>query len=950
MADGQGERRRRTNSGNRVPPHNLDAEASLLGALLLSRDAVDVAAELNVTAGDFYKPAHQHIYEAIRVLAAVGQPVDAVTVADELRRASLLDEIGGPALLMSLQAATPAISNAARYARIVQDTALLRRLIGVAADIAELAYSEPDDVTKALDDAESRMFGIAEHRVTDTTKPIGDLLQGALNDLEIAYERGTSMTGTATGYHDLDDLLNGLQPSTLNVVGARPSMGKCVAWDTELVDPATGEVVTAAELHKRGMAGQWVQVASLDSHGHLCVATPSAFVDDGVKPVFEVRTKLGRCVRTTAAHPFLTPQGWRRLDSLQEGTRIGTPCRMPWFGSHRVAGAELVLIAHVLGDAGLRRNEAQRRDEAVSRGRSMDVDAVDALHRHGLWHVMDEALEIPEPIYRLGREQLLRFLARLLEVNRVVRPGSPSHVTFVARSERLVRAVQHLLLRFGIITSVHRRERRGCMSFDLEVEAATAVTADADALKLVGTSVRQLVAAGGVGLPVDDVDAPRVHADVYWDEIVSIEPAGWEQVYDLTVPMLHNFVAADVIVHNTAFALGIAAHVAVESHLPVLFFSLEMGHKELTQRLLSSEARVDAKKLQTGRLTEQDWSKIAKAIGRLEAPLYIDDNPNVTVMEIRAKARRMAARQGRLGLIVIDYLQLMTGRASAENRQVEVSEISRGLKILARELTTPVVALSQLSRTLESRADKRPILSDLRESGCLTGDTRITRCDTNEDVTLAELLRTGARDVPVWTLDERMRLVPGVMTHVFPSGVKEVVRLHLASGRSVDASLNHPFLTVEGWQRVDELTVGSHIAVARAVGEPSVGRSLVGSASLGRAAVAELVRPCAVSKDVESDVLWDRVVEMEPLGPCEVFDATVPGTHNFLANGIVAHNSIEQDADVVMFLYRDEVYHQDTQDRGVAEVIVSKHRNGPIGAKRLVFLGQYTRFDNAARV
>ena len=163
--------------------------------------------------------------------------------------------------------------------------------------------------------------------------------------------------------------------------------------------------------------------------------------------------------------------------------------------------------------------------------------------------------------------------------------------------------------------------------------------------------------------------------------------------------------------------------------------------------------------MRTGKLTEQDWSKIGKAIGRLEAPLFIDDNPNVTVMEIRAKARRMKARHGSLGLVVVDYLQLMSGRASAENRQVEVSEISRGLKILARELEVPIVALSQLSRNLEARADKKPMLADLRESGCLVGSTRLTRSDTNEEVTLAEL-------VQIWRhgragVDARRALPPG---------------------------------------------------------------------------------------------------------------------------------------------------------------------------------------------
>ena len=220
--------------------------------------------------------------------------------------------------------------------------------------------------------------------------------------------------------------------------------------------------------------------------------------------------------------------------------------------------------------------------------------------------------------------------------------------------------------------------------------------------------------------------APDPRSAHWWDEIVEIEYDGMDQVYDLTVPVTHNFVAGDVFVHNTAFALGMAAHAALEAQRPVLFFSLEMGHLELTQRLLSMEARVDSTVAQrsarrSGLVEDRPRHRPSR-----EAPLWIDENPNVTVMEIRAKARRLKSRIGDLGLVVVDYLQLMSGRGSAENRQVEVSEISRGLKILARELETPVVALSQLSRGLELRAEKRPVLADLRESGCLVGSTRLT--------------------------------------------------------------------------------------------------------------------------------------------------------------------------------------------------------------------------------
>ena len=164
----------------------------MLGAFLLSRDAFETAMEMTLLPAEFYKPAHQHIFEAMRALAIGGQPIDAVTVADELRRSGLLDEIGGQSGLLELQAATPAISNAGRYAKIVQDTAMLRRLIGVAADIAELAYAEPDDVSKALDQAETKVFEVAEQRVTDSTAQLNVVLRDVMDDLERPIHRPNS--------------------------------------------------------------------------------------------------------------------------------------------------------------------------------------------------------------------------------------------------------------------------------------------------------------------------------------------------------------------------------------------------------------------------------------------------------------------------------------------------------------------------------------------------------------------------------------------------------------------------------------------------------------------------------------------------------------------------------------------------------------------------------------
>ncbi|HEX6568749.1 MAG TPA: replicative DNA helicase [Acidimicrobiales bacterium] len=824
----------RSPRGTRVPPHDLHAEQSLLGAMMLEAEAIATAAGI-LRADDFYKPAHSHIYDAIHALYASGQPVDPVTVADELRRNGLLETVGGHQSLVDIMASTPATTNSPGYARIVEEHALLRRLIGVAGEIAEIGYGMPEDVTKALDRAESLVYDVNQRRVTDSTSKIEDLLGLNLDRLEQLYGRGDAVTGVPTGYVDLDELLSGLQPSNLVVVGARPAMGKCVAADTPIVDPATGDVRTAAELYRAGALGRAVSVLTLTAEGEVVATQPTAFVDDGVKRVHRVRTRSGREVRTTASHPFLTPDGWRPLADLAPGQLVGVPAAIPVFGATPLPADEVVMLAHLLMAPGgvdegpklwtENREVAADIDYRGTRfgvrvtdrtlpggGRTWDVVAGPALgelaRNHGVAAEPDER-RVPRAIFLLPRDLLARFLNRALGAGASVwrpQPGAPGRLVVATRSHTLAHDLQHLLLRFGIAARVEQSvvavDQATWVAHELVVEGADqlvdlatqigvlgheaelgAVVAHARAVAASTAVVPAGAASGsspspaGAGPAASPVAGP-VTGTVLWDEIVAIEDEGDEQVYDLTIPETHNFVAADVFVHNTSFALGMAAHAALHAGKPVLLFSLEMGSLELSQRLLSAEARIDSKRVRTGQLSEDDWSRISQAIGRLaSAPIWIDDNPNLTIMEIRAKSRRLRSQVGDLGMVVVDYLQLMTGRGSAENRQVEVAEMSRGLKILARELECPVVALSQLSRQLELRADKRPLLADLRESG-----------------------------------------------------------------------------------------------------------------------------------------------------------------------------SIEQDADVVMFIYRDDVYHSDSPDRGQAEVIVAKHRNGPTGVCRLAFLEQFTRFANMAKV
>src|SRR6202035_2091149 len=267
-------------------------------------------------------------------------------------------------------------------------------------------------------------------------------------------------------------------------------------------------------------------------------------------------------------------------------------------------------------------------------------------------------------------------------------------------------------------------------------------------------------------------------------------PTGFADLDALTNglhPRQMGVIAARPAIGKSTLALDFARSAAVHAGMTTVIFSLEMSRNEITMRLLSAEARVGLHAMRTGQLGDEDWTRLARRMSEVvNAPLFIDDSPNMSMMEIRAKCRRLKQRND-LRLVIIDYLQLMSSPKRVENRQQEVSDMSRSLKLLAKELNVPVIAVAQLNRGPEQRTDKRPLLADLRESGCLTAGTRILRADTGSEISLGELVESGERDVPVWSLDEQLRLVPRIMTHAFPSGVREVFQVRLWSGRGVQA-------------------------------------------------------------------------------------------------------------------------------------------------------------------
>ena len=617
-----------------------------------------------------------------------------------------------------------------------------------------------------------------------------------------------------------------------------------------------------------------------------------------------------------------------------------------------------------------------------------------------------------------------------------------SQLGYATVSEKLARQIQHLLLRFGIIASLRNRsvkyqnQQRQIWQLDITDERSIKTFIDEigifgkeKAINAVGEAISkrryqtnkdlipveiwqelkqaksteswQAVAkrAGIKGYSnihvnkralsrdrlfklayaLDNIQLQNLAtSEVYWDEIVSIQYVGRQQVYDLTIPETHNFVANDVCVHNTAFSLCVASNIARESRLPVAIFSLEMSREQLTQRLLSSESKIPSNRLRSGRISQNEFEPLVNAVGKLsELPIFIDDTANLTVMQMRSQVRRLQAQQPEpLGLILLDYLQLMEG-GDNDNRVQQLSKMTRSLKGLARELNVPIIALSQLSRGVEQRNNKRPMLSDLRESGCLSGDSSIAMADTGMRIPIKNLV--GKVGFKVWALNQTTKKIePALVSRAFTTGVKPVFSLKTALGRKILATANHKFLTIHGWQRLDELVAGDYLATPRILPSSYLSQqttlsmqkqeitnrqmqSLLGNKYCGtslykqnlsrqRASkLATVVKSQELKNLANSDLYWDKIVSIEAEGETQVYDLTVPSHHNFVANDIVVHNSIEQDADLVMMLYRDEYYNPDSPDRGVAEVSIVKHRNGPVGTVKLIFNAEQTKFESMAR-
>ena len=903
----------------RLPPHSVEAEQSLLGGLMLDQRAWDQIADV-VSSEDLYRADHRLIFAAVAALVERNQPPDAVTVSEHLQRLGQLEAAGGLPYLARLVEDTPSAANIRAYARIVRDHALLRRLIEIGGDIAASAHAtEGLTAAEIVDRAEQRVFEIAERgqRTGSGFVSLKQILPKTIDRLDFLSHSTSEITGVSTGFVEMDKMTSGLQRGELVIIAGRPSMGKCVVSGSRILNPETGALETIDDCvrERRG------SVVSLDVRGRLQPAQASEFVDDGVKPTFELRTALGRRVVVTASHPFLTPGGWQPLASLRAGMCVALPRALPFFGKRPLADSLIKLAAYFIADGsltgtvpaftnakrrvlhdfveaighfpGMRCREIStgtrartirvvRNFDAIGRARrefgerlrtflsgrgslrafarSVGVSASAAhhwttgatapgaallprlssagfdmqpalgtasIHKNGdnpvkqwlveigLWGKSAHAKRVPAMIFELPRDKMALFLNRLFTCDGsiYVQNCHQAGISYSTVNEDFARDVQHLLLRFGIVAKLrsrailYRGERRAAYElrvvrqediarfvreigiFGKERAAAKALRVSASKrskvnLDVIPAEVWKLIErkkgerswaeikralglgengnlhVGTRGLSrrrlqriaevLGDAElANLATSDIYWARIESIEYVGERQVYDLTVPEHHNFVAEDIVVHNTTLAINIAENAALGHKVPAAIFSMEMSAEQLSFRMLSSIGRIAQTRLRNGKLLDEDWPRVDSAVSMMsEAPIFVDDSGALTPTEVRARARRLKREHG-LGLIVVDYLQLMQVTGTVENRATEISEISRSLKALAKELQVPVIAISQLNRSVEQRQDKRPVMSDLRESGALEQDADLIMFIYREEVYERDTPRKGIADIIV---------------------------------------------------------------------------------------------------------------------------------------------------------------------------------------------------------
>nr|AIA21361.1 replication helicase subunit [Pyropia kanakaensis] len=375
---------------------------------------------------------------------------------------------------------------------------------------------------------------------------------------------------------------------------------------------------------------------------------------------------------------------------------------------------------------------------------------------------------------------------------------------------------------------------------------------------------------------------------------------------------------------KTAFAINVTRYIINQKHAFVILFSLEMSTEQLLRRILSQECHLNGQKIQSGQLSNDEWQNVIKKSKALaDLNLYIDDSAKISPETIKTKVKFFKLQGKKIELIIIDYLQLLQNTTQSDNRSQELSFITRSLKILAKDLSLPILVLSQLNRNLETRSDKRPLLSDLRESGCLSRFNYLQIQLHNETKILFNFYYKGIRLISF--TQQRKSLFINSKADILKTGKKIIYQITTQSGKYIKLTSNHKLLTEKGWKRCDEIDKNNMLAIQ----------------------ISIIKDEGPIFDSFQSlSLIFENLKNVYIVSLQTVFDLDCKFLSNFIANNFVVHNSIEQDADLVIMLYRESYYTQEAEEKDLTEIIIAKHRNGPLGKFQLKFNTHLASFSN----
>jgi replicative DNA helicase len=927
----------------RVPPHSQEAEESVLGALLTDADAFDRIADL-VVADDFYVERHARIFTAITLLNSQARPADVITVTEGLKQTGELQRVGGTAYLVELAEKVVTAANVDHYARLVRDKAVLRRLIRTSSEILAGAYESRGATRDFLDKAETAIFELSSTSQRSALRRIDTLISSTVERIEMLFERKSDVTGVATGYYDLDHKTAGLQPSDLIIVAGRPSMGKCLTADSEIVLD-DGSIRTIEEIVKAKSG----TLLTLNDHWRFEPAKPSAFVDDGVKPVVEVTTRLGRKVRTTLSHPFLTIDGWKPIGEIRPKDRIAVPRRLPVFGSNSIGEARARLLGYVLGDGSVRgtsvrftnTNPRLQDDFAVAIGElgGLTVREEGAPKRARTVRVSSDLDILRARRRNLGaaiRERLeaSRRSARSVAAEVGVSPGSISHWCSGATAPS---APVFSSLCAALAVSEEELAPDGHAA--LRRSEGSELMRWLDSLGLRGAG------AGEKFVPDVVFGLVREELAVFLNRLFATD--GWASVLATGQPQVGFASASERMarqVQHLLLRFGVLARLKArqvryqggtrsafqlditdrESLLgfadQIGMFGKETAIEQIRRACASRRDKAFRDTVPAGVWRIVDEARAGMSWSELGTKAGFSDTSNLHVGRNLSR-RRLGAIAGALDnrnlqdLATSDvYWDTVESIEPVGMAQVYDLTVDGSHNFVANDVCVHNTAFClNIAEYAAGECNVGVAVFSME----MSSDQLVMRMLCSQAEIDNARVRTGnLHDRDIKNIALTAGKLGGAPIYIDDSPAQTVLEIRAKARR-----LKHDHASNLG------LIIIDYLQLMRGAGEDSREQEISAISRSLKALAKELNVPIVALSQL------NRQVELRA--------DKRPGMADLRESG-----ALEQDADVIVFLYRDEQYNPDTAEPGVAEIIIAKQRNGPTGTVRLMFDKAFARFRN----